>query len=62
MKLCPLKFNNQSINADNITDNKEYKCEKENCEWWDKKDGKCVIHNLYHIANGIFNGHGIFSG
>ena len=43
MKLCPLKFNNQKINADNISDNVEYKCEEENCAWYDAKYQDCAI-------------------
>jgi len=46
MQLCPLKFNNKNINADNITDNVEYKCEEENCAWWDTDTEECVVHNL----------------
>jgi hypothetical protein len=49
MKLCPLKFNNKNINADNIINNKEYKCEKENCAWWDEENNCCSMLNLKNI-------------
>jgi len=55
MIICPLKFNNKNINADNITNNKEYKCEKENCAWFDKDTEECVVHNLGAIAEVMWN-------
>jgi len=56
VNLCPLKFNNKNINADNITDNVEYKCEEENCAWWDTDTEECVVHNLGAIAEVLWNG------
>jgi len=56
MKLCPLKFNSKNINADNITDNIEYKCEEKNCAWWDADIESCVVHNVGSVAESLWNG------
>jgi hypothetical protein len=51
MKVCPLKFGESTV----IHSKGRYKCETEDCAWWNIEEEKCVVHSLHHIADGIWN-------